>query len=360
MAEVGWKYMTSLVIVCVLGQPSLAEENIGLGKTATQSSGSKTAVKAVDGCVDQDFTSGCCTRTDNKQFTAWWRVDLGQISTVDHITIINRDPDGNRKAFAGYYLYLSNSTDNVTGGTLCYQDNVTTAEDVPTNVTHQCPYVARYVTIYNFRDYSNPRKSWYYFYTFLELCEVQVFGCQVGRHGNGNCNETCSEDCYGGNCNPSTGSCLYCAPGTSGIDCINTCGSCADGQCDKNTGNCAGDCSDGFHGAKCDASCPDTCREHRCNKETGTCGGCVLGKHGDYCENSESPRYEANTVVIAVAVSFCVVCLATAVVAIACLIRIKRKWTAEKMKDFSYKPCDEYVVPGAQARRQDDVDVTNM
>ncbi|XP_021349600.1 scavenger receptor class F member 2-like [Mizuhopecten yessoensis] len=215
--------------------------------------------------------------------------------------------------FAGYQLYLSNTTESPTQSVLCFEDKSSTKAQVQLLVTHQCPYVARYVIVYNYRN--NPKRyTWYYDYAVLELCEVQVFGCQVGRYGDGDCNSQCSGNCYGGNCNSTTGSCFYCFPGKYGDYCNNDCSTnCKNSTCEKDTGYCSGcipgkkgdmcntncsshcvtckqtsdqcfECVNGKHGDVCDLNCSDNCEDKSCMKDNGYCLECVNGKHGDVCD----------------------------------------------------------------------------
>ncbi|XP_069122606.1 scavenger receptor class F member 1-like [Argopecten irradians] len=263
-----------------------SEGNIALARTATQSSNGLPnlwlAGAAVDGCQTTDIGSNCCTYTaSNGPKTVWWRVDLGQISTIDSIQIIYRD--NYQERFAGYQLYVSNTTNSPQDGVLCYEDTSSILAAVQLNVIHQCPYVGRYVTVYNYRS-NLKRYSWYSDYAVLELCEVLVYGCPVGRYGNGDCSQVCPATCYGGNCNPKTGSCLYCTPTTYGIVCENTCSSdCKDSLCDRYSGFCL-DCVDGKYGATCDMDCSGNCKDPICDRNTGYCSECVTGKFGNICE----------------------------------------------------------------------------
>ncbi|XP_033739264.1 fucolectin-3-like [Pecten maximus] len=155
-----------------------SEGNLALSKTATQSSnhndGYWLASAAVDGCLKTWIDPGCCTHTlGGSRKIAWWRVDLGQMSTINTIRILYRNDFQQR--LAGFQLYVSNTTDSPTDGVLCYQDTSSSRSAVQLDQTHQCPYVGRYVTVYNYRN--NPKRySWYSDYAVLELCEVQVFG----------------------------------------------------------------------------------------------------------------------------------------------------------------------------------------
>ncbi|XP_021370698.1 protein draper-like [Mizuhopecten yessoensis] len=204
----------------------------------------------------------------------WWRVDLGQSITIQYITIYYRATTGYR--FGGYSLYVSNSTNHIEG-ILCYQDN---RSNVNVNPTHLCPYVAQYVTVYNHRE-EPKRHDWYSNDAILELCEVQVFGCQIGSYGNQSCNNPCPESCYGGNCNAITGSCFYCFPGMFGEVCEQNCSANCNSTCEKDTGHCIG-CIPGKRGDLCDANCPVNCVA--CEQTSEKCFGCIPDKRGDLCD----------------------------------------------------------------------------
>ncbi|XP_021366039.1 cell death abnormality protein 1-like isoform X4 [Mizuhopecten yessoensis] len=268
-------------------QSSRSEENVSFGKAATQSSDHGirlNASRAVDGCLNRELrNSGCCSHTDPRDLKeAWWQVDLGSLSTISYITIYHRSDFDSRSRFAGYQLYMSNTTD-WSLGVLCYEDRSNTKAQVQMVVTHQCPYVAQYVTIYIYRG--NPKRYvWYESRAILELCEVQVFGCPIDKHGNGTCDQTCSDNCYGGNCDASTGQCFYCPSEMRGSMCDLDCSSnCKDRVCDKDSGYCE-ECIPGKYGNSCGQDCSSNCKDGVCVKDTGHCDGCILGKRGDICE----------------------------------------------------------------------------
>ncbi|OWF55545.1 Scavenger receptor class F member 1 [Mizuhopecten yessoensis] len=269
-----------------------------------------TADKVVDGCLKQNIGSDCCTHTAWNRNKALWQVDLGKLSTISYITIYNRD-EGVQfpRRLAGYQLYLSNTSD-WSQGILCYEDKSNNWTEVEMVVTHRCPYVAKFVTIYNYRN-DPARHDWYEDNAVLELCEVQVFGCPIRKYGNGNCNQTCSDKCYGGNCDASTGSCFYCLPGkwshTCDQDCSSGCegciqnGSCTDcvsgkwgdtcdRDCSKNCNDCfqnnesCKDCIRGKHGNSCELYCPTHCANDACDREFGLCIDCKPGKRGETCD----------------------------------------------------------------------------
>ncbi|XP_069128629.1 cell death abnormality protein 1-like, partial [Argopecten irradians] len=286
-----------IAIVCMQRYRSAAKkdpnkDNLSDGKRASQSTSYDNwlANNAVDNCLKQSMGSGCCIHTELNENEAWWQVDLGGRTTVSYITIYYRADFQLR--FAGYQLYLSNTTDWTTGY-LCYKDTSSHKEAVELIVTHQCPYVARFVTIYNYRG-TPKRHEWYSDDAVLELCEVQVFGCQIGQYGFGACNQTCSENCYGGNCDASTGSCFYCRVGSYGQSCDLYCPThCKGDACDRDSGLCF-ECRPGKHGDKCDLDCSTSCKDLYCEKSTGFCSECVDGMYGYYCDKSCAEECESN------------------------------------------------------------------
>ncbi|XP_069125820.1 uncharacterized protein [Argopecten irradians] len=148
-----------IVIILAVLRSSVSESNVANLTTAIQSSNhDKTrwlASAAVDGCVQTSITSGCCAHTKASSFkTAWWQVNLGGFITINSIKIYYRD--NSQKRFAGYQLYVSNTTTTPPDGVLCYKDTSSTEADVQLIVTHQCPSVGQYVTVYNSRN-TSPR-----------------------------------------------------------------------------------------------------------------------------------------------------------------------------------------------------------
>ncbi|XP_069128642.1 fibropellin-1-like [Argopecten irradians] len=189
------------------------------------------------------------------------------------------DNYGTAHRFAGYSLYVSNST-NQADGFLCYKDNSASAQDVNINPTHQCPSVAQYVIVYN--QVSDLKYDWQENFATLELCEVQVMGCPVGKYGSGNCDHTCSVDCFGGNCNSVSGFCFYCFDGKYGNDCQLTCSANCNKSCEKDSGQCDA-CIAGKTGVSCEDNCAVNCVS--CSQSSATdCFECENGKHGTACQ----------------------------------------------------------------------------
>jgi hypothetical protein len=65
--------------------------NAALRRTATQSSthGGGDASRAVDGNTDGDWTHNSVTHTESTP-SAWWQVDLGAVTNIDHVVVYNR------------------------------------------------------------------------------------------------------------------------------------------------------------------------------------------------------------------------------------------------------------------------------
>ncbi|XP_060078161.1 cell death abnormality protein 1-like [Ylistrum balloti] len=246
-----------------------------------------TSENGVDGNKRQTFSGNSCTHQAVEQEEAWWRVDLQRQVTVEKVQIYYRDEGsvwaGWRNRFAGYEIYLSNTTER-NREDRCFQDKSENVNQIQSIVTHEeCNGTAQYVTIYNTRNQPK-RQNWYSSFAFLELCEVEVYGCESGKYGNRNCNHNCSPNCPGGVCHPSSGNCLYCDDNTFTNHLEENCLPCPErcaGQCDR-AGGC-NECQDGFFGLECSYRCPANCGSRKCEKTFGVCFDCQVGFHGDRC-----------------------------------------------------------------------------
>ncbi|XP_033738936.1 fucolectin-like isoform X2 [Pecten maximus] len=196
-----------------------SEGDISIHKPAEQSSNNNSilvASKAVDNCLHLDLKYECCTLTNTTgQKIAWWRVDLLEVVTISWISLYVRN--GSQPKLAGYQIYASNTTTSPTDGVLCYSDNSSTEADVQLVAHHTCPHVARYVTVYNYRN-DPKRYDWYSDYAILELCKVTVKDCSTGKYGN-RCQNNCSANCKDSLCSIDSGYCLDCVPGNFGDKC---------------------------------------------------------------------------------------------------------------------------------------------
>ncbi|XP_040204333.1 fucolectin-like [Rana temporaria] len=142
--------------------------NLALRGRATQSStfsGITNAINAIDGNIDTNFYHGSCSCT-NPDVSPWWRVDLLRPHKISQIVITNRgDCCGER--LNGAVILVGNSLQN-NGNNNPSCSEITY---IPNGATQsfQCNgMVGRYVNIVL------PGKQ-----TYLQLCEVQVFGVPV-------------------------------------------------------------------------------------------------------------------------------------------------------------------------------------
>ncbi|XP_061166269.1 receptor-type tyrosine-protein phosphatase epsilon-like [Saccostrea echinata] len=303
--------------------PSIDQENIALGRPAWQqynftSRSAWGAANAVDGnYTDRSAGGNQCTISENKKQTAEWRVDLGSVVSISHIDIFYRtdnfpSPGPYYNRFAGFFLYVSNSTSKENGH-LCFHE-LQNATDTPTeNQTISCPVHGRYVIYYNERRPDVTYPSYYSEYAYNELCELEVYGCSnAGKYGE-NCDVPCPENCQEQGCNINNGECLGCIPGyqglscnrscdnhTYGLECSLSCGNCSDGEtCHHVNGTCINGCIAGVEGEKCLKACDhgsygedcvhncsDNCGvPNRCDRFTGECEeGCQPGWRGIKCD----------------------------------------------------------------------------
>ncbi|XP_033730645.1 scavenger receptor class F member 2-like, partial [Pecten maximus] len=221
--------------------------NLSLNKSTAQSSNYSvnetspfvhTSGNAVDGKTSQQLDQKSCVHQAEGQTQVWWRVDLQNKVVIENVDIYYREErswTGWKGRFAGYEVYLSNTTVRHREDR-CFIDESQSVDEIQSYVNHrECNGTAQYVTIYNHRE-SSKRQSWYSDDALLELCEVKVYGCEVGKYGSGNCDQTCSY-CRGGLCNPSSGRCL--------------------------------DCQDGYYGSQCMSRCPVKCGSNVCEKDNG-------------------------------------------------------------------------------------------
>ncbi|XP_061180690.1 multiple epidermal growth factor-like domains protein 10 [Saccostrea echinata] len=303
-------------------QVILLTHNIALGKLAWQQYQYRTqpwgADKAVDGLYSvRSAAGGQCTISGNQKQTATWRVDLGGVLSVHHITIYFRTDDvawnennGYTDHLLGFSIYISNTT-NKDDGYLCFKDTNYTKATVPNTTTIECINHGQYVIYYNERLFGVTYPVGYSKYAYNELCELEVYGCPTAGFYGENCDLTCPQNCQEGHCNIVDGTCLGCLTGYKGprceeqcdnnkygLECSLTCGNCSNGeQCNHMNGSCPNGCDVGAQGYRCDEGCDfgrygkncveicnSNCRV--CNRFTGVCElDCYAGWKGTFCEN---------------------------------------------------------------------------
>ncbi|XP_048057793.1 uncharacterized protein LOC125275137 [Megalobrama amblycephala] len=136
--------------------------NLALYAKAVQSSTARlgAAQHAVDGNRNSDANKGSCTHT-NSEFNPWWRVDLGNVYSINKVTITNRG-DCCKERLKGAQIRIGNSLDN-NGNSNELATTLLTAPDGTQTFLFE-PVIGRYVNIYL------PGND-----EILSLCEVEVF-----------------------------------------------------------------------------------------------------------------------------------------------------------------------------------------
>ncbi|XP_052692253.1 multiple epidermal growth factor-like domains protein 10 [Crassostrea angulata] len=313
---------------CCLGR---AYENIALNKPAWQlhpfPNSAWGANRAVDGRKsDLSAHGGQCTISALDQPEAEWRVDLGGILSVHHISIQYRtdgyhwDKINNFTGrFLGFSVYISNTTTKE-NGFLCFKDTSFTRDTIPNHVNITCITHGRYVIYYNNRTTPPYPAGYSTDGAYNELCEVEVWGCSKPGYYGMHCSYPCHQKCQESRCNIVDGTCIGCVDGytgptckeecmnnTYGLECRTTCGHCRDGQqCHHITGSCPYGCDRGMYGVKCNTGCPNGYYGYNCQYKcsincgfsglcdivTGRCeGGCQSGWKIPNCDECIDSKY---------------------------------------------------------------------
>ncbi|XP_075125452.1 fucolectin-1-like [Leptodactylus fuscus] len=151
-----------LWILCTAAaEDSMPTRNIALHGRATQStvySGTTSAINAIDGNLDTDYSRGSCSWT-TAEVSPWWRVDLLRPYKISQIAITNSGA-----WLDGAKLLVGNSLENNgNSNPICAEIN--SIPDGGTK-TFQCNYmVGRYVNIFLEEKHN-----------YLQVCEVEIFG----------------------------------------------------------------------------------------------------------------------------------------------------------------------------------------
>lgn len=72
-------------------------------------------------------------------------------------------------------MYVSNTTDKVTGS-LCFKDDNFTLETIPAVFTTTCPVHGQYIIYYNERLRGVTYPDNYHYSVINNVCEVEVYG----------------------------------------------------------------------------------------------------------------------------------------------------------------------------------------
>ncbi|XP_078330826.1 uncharacterized protein LOC144624752 [Crassostrea virginica] len=266
----------------------------------------------VDGNINQSILA--CLHTATSGVTeAWLRIDLGSVKSVFSIQMWYRndrpDVSTNIGRLRGYVIQVVNGTDSpMNMADVCFTDSRTVYNS--TILLDECKRTTRFIVIYQ------NHKSKYDSAPILEICEVQVYGCETGYYGI-NCSNTCTHCKNNSTCDIETGDCdksgcalfgyrppacndLFpdCLQQNYGDDCSLPCSEfCVDGRCNSSNGVCLQGCQPGYLGSHCNRTCPsgrygkgckypcgDCFNDITCHHINGTCeNGCGDGFYGEFC-----------------------------------------------------------------------------
>uniref|UniRef100_K1PU10 Zinc finger protein 60 n=1 Tax=Magallana gigas TaxID=29159 RepID=K1PU10_MAGGI len=254
---------------------SLDSEN-SLAVPKNQLVGSFTTVKSssthgahwASYAVDGDFNQGvdrCFHSGVNETIKeAWLQIDLGRVFSVSSVKLWFRSDEDfgsswiKKSRLPGFSIRLSNDTTVPTPLSSCYTS--LQSNDMPTVIERACEKTTRYVWIY--QDHISPGDEC----PILEICEVQVFGCETGYYGD-HCRHKCDHCMNKANCGIKDGRCdesgcatsgyqpplcTACLNDTYGNDCEYTCGHCYNhAVCDRNNITCSNGCGKDYSGSDC-------------------------------------------------------------------------------------------------------------
>ncbi|XP_062595637.1 uncharacterized protein LOC134256989 [Saccostrea cucullata] len=214
----GWEFIFKFYFCFVV---SFGYDSFLSYKKATQSSRNNDTNVSPARAVDRDITTCSSTGADNP---AWLYVDLQEIKSIHDIKIYfygtdTADEQRQRELMYGYQLYVSNITDLRALDLIhhCYNHSGPALPDLISN--HVCTAFGRYVIFYNERipgvTYPNSNGGIQNF-TYVQLCEIIVNGCETpGTYGD-NCFKRCPSKCQEQRCHIINGNCLGCMEGWKG------------------------------------------------------------------------------------------------------------------------------------------------
>jgi len=148
----------------------------GSGSDACSTSQSSTAWNgpsnlAVDGNTNAAYAGGSCTHTDLDN-TPWWTVDFGTMRNIVMVSLYLRGDGGHAQALDGFEIRLGGSATWQNNPICSYGNSVLSTLEI----TVPCKGRGRWLTI------SVPTT------TYMNLCEVYVWGPQPGWDWDGMCN----------------------------------------------------------------------------------------------------------------------------------------------------------------------------
>nr|XP_034318098.1 uncharacterized protein LOC105317649 [Crassostrea gigas] len=231
---------------------------------ASSIDGARWASYAVDGDFSQRISHCFHSGVNETIKEAWLRIDLGKVFSVSSVKLWYRNDTGfgsswiKKSRLPGFSIRVSNDTTVPTSRPSCYIS--LPSDDLPTVVERDCERTARYVWIYQNHTAAGDACP------ILEICEIQVFGCETGYYGD-HCRHKCDHCMNKANCGIKDGSCdesgcatsgyqpplcIACLKDKYGNDCEYTCGHCYNNaSCDRNDGTCSNGCEKGYRGSDC-------------------------------------------------------------------------------------------------------------
>jgi hypothetical protein len=117
-----WESQLLVIIGFVLNVVVTQNENIALGKPATESNqyGSRSADKAVDGNKSTSPTDVCATTTPDSTGYSWWQVDLGETYAVNSVTFYVASDQNDGYKLKNTIVYIGTSSSDVTSQAQCH------------------------------------------------------------------------------------------------------------------------------------------------------------------------------------------------------------------------------------------------
>nr|XP_022325437.1 receptor-type tyrosine-protein phosphatase F-like isoform X2 [Crassostrea virginica] len=265
-----------LYVITLVFQGQHAYRNLVIpGVTiASQSStyGVYDARRTVDGQpLKLSMGEGSCSHTGSRQTTAWLQIELDKVYNVKEVKFWYRKEPGKSGLYntirLHYYSMLY--VDPVTNGYVtCHKDETNFTVPIPMPSTVSCKGETAFIVFYTTQPSPIDNGQ-----VFLEICEVEIYGCSRNQYGENctNCSDGCSK------CDIDNG-CVSCRERFTGINCQ----LCEPGY----TGdNCDTYCARGWYGQNCSMECSKHCLNNAtCNHVNGTCPwGCSPGYRGSMC-----------------------------------------------------------------------------
>ncbi|XP_022308377.2 uncharacterized protein LOC111114376 [Crassostrea virginica] len=171
-----------------------------------------SANRAVDGNINQDYTSGSCAITNidvNRNTSIWWKVWLERPFNIAYLEIYFEK--NNYKKATGFSIFTFDT------------ENLDPVRD-PKRLVYQhdpmsgCPPTIQNITVNKVTQgimFTNERPPGYTsncsgdntMYTGIELCEIKAMGCDQHRYLG--CDVECPSKCKDKLCDAFNGSCIY-------------------------------------------------------------------------------------------------------------------------------------------------------